>query len=369
MKAVILVGGEGTRLRPLTCNIPKAMVPVLNRPFLEHMIDHLKGHGIDDIILALSYLPHQIQSYFGDGDSFGIRLTYVVESSPLGTAGAVKNVEQHLNETFLVFNGDIFTDIDLGAMIRLHRQRGAKVTIALTPVEDPTRYGVVEANAEGRVQRFIEKPSREEAPCNTVNAGAYILEPDALSHIPPGLSFSFERELFPYLLDIGDPVYGYPSDAYWIDIGTLEEYQTLHQDLLQGKVSREFPGERAGEGIWVEEGCDIHPQAQLKGPTIIGRNCVIGPRAQLKGPSVIGRGCYIGGDSLIQGTIVWSNTRLGHRVALRDCVVGESVSIGDRSHVAAGCILSNNVVIGCDESLTPGTKVWPQEIRDERGLR
>jgi len=338
------------------------MVPVLNRPFLEHMIDHLKSHGIEDIVLALGYMPHQIQSYFGDGSSFGITMTYVVESSPLGTAGAVKNIEQHLNDTFIVLNGDIFSDIDLRAMIRLHRQRGATVTIALTPVEDPTRYGVVEANAEGRVQRFIEKPSREEAPCNRINAGAYIIEPGVLGRIPSGWSFTFERELFPHLLDIGDPVYSYPSDAYWIDIGTPETYLKLHYDLLRGRGRGRFPGKQACEGIWIEGDCDIHPQAQLKGPTIIGSNCVIGPRAQVRGPSVIGRGCYIGGDSLIEGAIVWSNTRLGQRVALRDCVVAESVSIGDRSQVAVGCILGDNVVIECDESLTSGTRVWPREI-------
>jgi len=366
MKAVILVGGEGTRLRPLTCNIPKSMVPVLNRPFLEHMINHLKGHGIHDIILALGHLPHQIQGYFGDGASFGVRLTYVVESFPLGTAGAVKNVEQHLDDTFLVFNGDIFTDMDLKAMIRLHHRKGAKITIALTPVEDPSMYGVVDTNAEGRVQRFIEKPGREEAPGNMINAGAYVVEPDVLSNIPSGLSFSFEREFFPQLLNIGDPIYGYPSDAYWIDIGTPEKYLKLHQDLLQGRASSTFPGEQTDEGIWVEEGCDIHPQAKLKGPTLIGKNCVIGSRVQLSGPSVIGHGCYIGRNSLIEGAILWNNTRLGQRVALRECVVAESVSIGDRSRIGAGCILGGNVVIGCDERLTPGAKAWPQETPDER---
>ena len=360
MKAVILVGGEGTRLRPLTCNTPKSMVPIANRPFLEHMINYLKGHGIDDIILALCYLPGQIQSYFGDGGNFGVRLTYEVEGSPLGTAGAVKNVAQHLNQTFLVFNGDIFTDLDLSAMMRLHRQRGAKVTIALTPVEDPTIYGVVESDAEGRLLRFIEKPRPEEAPSNLINAGIYTVEPDVLSHIPPGCHFSFERQVFPLLLEIGHPIYGYPCDNYWIDIGTPEKYLKLHHDLLRGRVSTGFLGQRAGEGIWVDGGCDIHPQAQLKGPTIIGRDCVIGPGVEVKGPSVIGHRCHIGRDSLIEGAIVWPNTRLGQGVALRNCVIGERVFIGDRSRVAEGCILADNVLIGCDEILTQGIRVWPQ---------
>lgn len=363
MKAVILVGGEGTRLRPLTCSIPKSMVPIINRPFLEHMINHLKSHGIDDITLALCHLPDQIQSYFGDGSDFGVKLTYVIEDYPMGTAGAVKNVEQHLDETFFVFNGDIFTDLDFSAMMRSHRQMGAKVTIALTPVEDPTIYGVVKTDAGGRLLRFVEKPSRDEAPSNMINAGTYIVEPDVLSHIPPRCFFTFERELFPLLLNIGDPIYGYPSDAYWIDIGTTEKYQKLHHDLLTGRVSRGFPGQRAGEGIWVEGDCDIHPSAQLKGPTVIGGNCVIDSGVQVKGPSVIGQGCHIGKDSLIEGAIVWHNTRLGQGVALRNCIIAEGIFIGDRSRVAEGCILGNNVVIGCDQSLTQGTRVWPPENR------
>ena len=361
MKAVILVGGEGTRLRPLTCSIPKAMVPIVNRPFLEHMIDYLKEHAIDDIILALWYLPHPIQSYFGDGSSFGVKLTYVVESFPLGTAGAVKNVEEHLDETFFVFNGDIFTDIDLTQMMEFHRESGSKVSIALTPVEDPTIYGVVETDSGGRVKRFIEKPRREEAPSNMINAGAYIIEPEVLGHVPPGLSFTFERELFPLLLEIGDPVYGYPSDAYWIDIGTPEKYLKLHHDLLAGRVKKTFPGERAGEGIWVEEGCNIHPSAQLVGPIVIGRNCLIGPYAWITGPAIMGQGCTIGEHALIDGAILWRNVRIGTRVTLRNCVVAESVSIGDQSQVMEGCVLGNNVVLGCDQRLAQGIRVWPEE--------
>ncbi|MBE0415903.1 MAG: NDP-sugar synthase [Dehalococcoidia bacterium] len=357
MKAVILVGGEGTRLRPLTFNTPKSMVPILNRPFLEHMIEYLKGHAINDIILALCYRPDHIQRYFGDGSKFGVKLTYVVEDPPLGTAGAVKNLEEHLDETFFVFNGDIFTDLDLTAMMKFHRGEGSKVSIALTPVEDPTTYGVVETNAEGKVKRFIEKPSPDAATTNMINAGAYIVEPDVLSHIPKGLNFTFERGLFPLLLERGVPVYGYQSDAYWIDIGTPESYLKLHHDLLMGRVAKGFPGERAGEGIWVEEGCDIHPQAELKGPIIIGRNCVIGSRAQVKGPSVIGQGCRIGKGCLIDEAIVWQNTCLGQGVSLRRCVVAENVFIGDRSRVMEGCVLGDNVVVGPDEKLTRGTKL------------
>ncbi|RLC71227.1 MAG: NDP-sugar synthase [Chloroflexi bacterium] len=360
MKAVILVGGEGTRLRPLTYNTPKSMVPIMNRPFLEHMIGYLKEHGIDDIILTLCYLPDPIQRYFGDGSKLGVRLSHVVEECPLGTAGAVKNVEECLNETFFVFNGDIFTDIDLTAMMEFHRQRGSKVSIALTPVDNPTIYGVVETDAGGRVQRFIEKPSPDAVTTNMINAGAYIVEPEVLSYIPRGQNFTFEQGLFPLLLERGDPVYGYQSDAYWIDIGTPEKYLKLHHDVLMGKVKKSFHGERLGEGIWVEGGCDIHHRAELEGPIVIGRDSVIGSRARLKGPAVIGRYCTIGTGSFIEGAIVWQNTRLGRGVLLKNCVVAENVVIGDRCQVAEGCVLGGNLIIGPGESLPQGTKLWPQ---------
>lgn len=220
MKGVILVGGEGTRMRPLTCNTAKAMLPVLNQPFLGHMIRYLREGGINDIIFALCYLPDNIKRYFGDGSQFGVKLTYVVEESPLGTAGGVKNAAAYLDDLFFVFNGDIVTDIDLRAMLSFHRRRKAKATIALTPVEDPSHYGVVETNAQGRVKRFIEKPPREEATTNMINAGIYILDPQVLNDVPPRTFFMFERHLFPLLLEKGVPIYGFPCDAYWIDMGT-----------------------------------------------------------------------------------------------------------------------------------------------------
>lgn len=361
MKAVLLVGGEGTRLRPLTLNTPKSMVPIANRPFLEHMIEYLKGHGIDDIILTLCYLPDRTRLHFGDGSNFGVKLTYALEDTPLGTAGAVKNVAECLDETFFVFNGDTYTDIDLTAMMEFHHNSGAKVTIALTPVEDPTIYGVVETSAGGRVQRFIEKPHRDAVTTNMINAGAYIIAPEVLSHIPNGLNFSFEHGLFPLLLKRGDPVYGFQSDAYWIDIGTPEKYLMLHHDLLEGRIARVFPGKPAGEGIWLEEGCNIHTQAQLEGTVIIGRNCVIGSMAHIKGPSIIGHNCIIDADSLVDGSVIWQNAQLGRKVSIRNCVIGENVVIGERTQCMEGCVLGSNVVVGSDQILEQGIKVWPDE--------
>ncbi len=357
MKAVILVGGEGTRLRPLTFNRPKSMVPILNRPFLEHMIDYLKRHNIYDIILALCYLPGHIQNYFGDGSDFGVRLTYVMENSPLGTAGAVKNVEQHIDETFFVFNGDIFTDLDLTQMNEFHQEMRAKVTIALTPVEDPSIYGVVEADASRRVERFIEKPSPDAVTTNMINAGTYIIAPEVLKSIPPESFYTFEREVFPMLVNTGEPVYSYPSNAYWIDIGSHEKYLKLHYDLLSGKTAKPFPS----KGIQIDENCDIHPQAKLKGPIIIGTNCVIGPRVRVKGPSVIGPNCQIGADSLVDGVVVWKNTSLGQAVSARGCVIAENVHVGDRSQIMEGSVLGDNVVVGAGKRIDRDTKLWADD--------
>ena len=209
MKAVILAGGEGTRLRPLTCNVPKPMVPILNRPFLEHMLGHLSGHGVDHAILTMWYLPDVIRSHFGNGEGLGLRLSYTLEETPLGTAGAVKNVEDELDGAFLVLNGDIFTNLDLSAMARFHRESGAMVTIALTQVEDPSAFGVVDMDESGRVSRFVEKPPPGEAPSNWINAGTYLIEREALAHAPGGEHYMFERGLFPKLLEMGAPVYGY----------------------------------------------------------------------------------------------------------------------------------------------------------------
>lgn len=256
MKAVILVGGEATRLLPLTCNTPKAMVPVLNIPFLEHVIRYLSKHQIKDIILAQGYLAQPIEDYLGDGSQLGVKLNYVVEDTPLGTAGAVKNAERYLDETFLMLNGDIFTDLDITAMIDLHQERKAKATIALTPVDDPTSYGLIETDAEGRITRFLEKPKRSQVTTNTINAGTYTLEPEILAQMPPQTKISIEREVFPLLLEQGKPVYAYPSSAYWIDMGTPEKYFRLHRDLLSGESSQYTPALPGGGGDWRAK---LHP--------------------------------------------------------------------------------------------------------------
>ncbi|MDY6833763.1 MAG: NDP-sugar synthase [Chloroflexota bacterium] len=354
MKAVVLVGGEGTRLRPLTCNTVKAMVPVINRPFLEHMISHLCRYNICDVILALGYLPYQIESRIGSGTDLGVNLTYSVEDSPLGTAGAVKNAEQYLDdEPFYVFNGDIFCDIDLGDMLTFHRERGAIATIALTPVDDPSAYGVVETNGTGRVDRFVEKPPKGTATTNLINAGIYILESTLLKDIPSDTPFMFEHHLFPLLLQQGLPVYGYPSDAYWIDMGTPEKYLNLNQDLLNGRAPFFLDNNYV---------CNEHKTStidQSDGPVILGDNCVVGPGAQIVGPAVLGDGCVIGDGAVIERSVLWQNVKVGCRANLVDCIVGSDCLIGDDSRIPQGSVVGDHVVIDDECKIQGDSRIWP----------
>jgi mannose-1-phosphate guanylyltransferase len=356
MKAVILVGGEATRLRPLTYNIPKAMVPILNTPFLEHVIRYLSSHQIKDIIIAQSQFSQPIKNYFRNGSHFGVKLNYSIEDTPLGTAGAVKNTEKHLNETFVVLNGDIFTDLDITAMIAVHQARKAKATIALTPVDDPTSYGLIETDAQGRVTRFLEKPSWEQITTNMINAGIYVLEPDTLNRIPYQTNFSFERGLFPLLLGQDEPIYAYSSAAYWIDIGTPEKYLQLHRDLLNGSsVQHSYP---VGEEIKIGEQSSIDPTAQIEGPVLIGNNCTIGGKVRLIGPVVIGSASTIQENAVIEASIIWRNARLEPGVNLRDSIIADNVCLNANS-IVHGSVLGDNVTVVSGSKLEPGSKILP----------
>jgi len=333
LKTVILVGGEGTRLQPLTHYLPKSMVPVLNRPFLEHTIAYLEKYGIGEIILTLSYLPQVIQSYFGGGSSLGVQLTYAVENNPLGTAGAVKNTEQYLNSTFVVLNGDIFTDLDISDMLAFHRCKGAKATIALTWVDNPSAFGVVETDNDGRVKRFIEKPSPNQAISNWINAGVYILEPEVLEYVPPNSHYMFERGLFPLLLKLDKPVYGYPFSGYWLDMGTPGKYLRLNCDLLLSKAKSALIEDLTRDGIHHDESATIHPSAEIVGPAVIGSGCRISPRVHIKGPAVIGPDCYIGEGASVEGAVLWRDVNIGACAKLQQCVVCHNTRIADNSQV------------------------------------
>jgi mannose-1-phosphate guanylyltransferase len=359
MKAVILVGGEGTRLRPLTCNTTKAMVPLLNMPFLEYMLRYLKGHGIKDVILAMSYLPDRIQAQLGDGSKLGVSLSYVIEEEPLGTGGAIKNVEAGLTEPFFVLNGDVLTGIDLTAMMSRHRQVKPRVSIDLTPVDNPTIYGVVETDRNDMVMRFVEKPAPDEISTNMINAGIYIIEPEVLGYIPPATPSMVERQLFPQLLKKGEPILAYPSDSYWLDIGTPEKYLKAHHDLLSGQApALAAYWDNFDPGVRVRGG-NIDPTAEIDGPVLIGEGCTLAKRAKLKGPAVLGPRCEIAQDARVEGAVLWQGVKVGKRALVRNCIVAANCRIGEGSQVLDNCVLGDNVVVGKNKKLAPETKVWP----------
>ena len=249
MKAVIMAGGKGTRLRPLTCNQPKPMVPIINRPMMEHIMALLKQYNFTEVMATLFYLPESIQNYFGDGQNFQMHIRYLIEENPLGTAGSVRNGADFLDETFLVISGDTLTDINLGAAVAFHRERGATATLVLTKVNNPLEYGMVITDAEGRIHRFLEKPGWGEVFSDTVNTGIYILDPKIFNYYQAGQVFDFSKDLFPQLLAGGEPLFGYVSEGYWSDIGNLEQYRQTHYDVLSGKVNLAIPGREIRPGV------------------------------------------------------------------------------------------------------------------------
>jgi len=330
MKVIILVGGEGTRLRPLTYSIVKSMVPVINRPFMEHVIRKLAKHGIKEAVLAMGYKPDSIYEHFQDGSGLDVKITYSLEEKPLGTAGAVKHAAQHVDDTFFVLNGDTFSDIDYTEMLQLHRRNKAMATIALTRVEDPTLFGVVETGREGRVKAFIEKPARDKITSHWINAGVYILEPAVLDYIPDNEFYMFEKGVFPTMLEKGEPVYSYASEAYWIDMGRPSQYHQLNCDMLEGKCSSPL---YKAESVIIEAGCEVHPSAQIIGPVLISAGCRVGEGVQIKGPAVIGCGCRIEKGSLVENSILWDNVIIGAGASIIDSIIASGVNIKEEARL------------------------------------
>jgi mannose-1-phosphate guanylyltransferase len=368
MKAVILVGGLGTRLRPLTCNTPKPMIPLVNQPFIEHMIENLRDQGISEVILAVQYLAGRFRDELGDGSRLGVRLQSAEEPEPRGTAGAVKHIEHLLDGTTFVFNGDVMTDLDLQAMLAFHRQHESQLTIALTPVEDPTAFGLVETEPNGRIRRFLEKPSRDEVTTNMINAGTYILEPAVFRYVPPAQHYMFERGLFPVMLQTSDPMFGYPSHAYWTDVGKPQAYLEVHHDILIGKVKYKFRGKQIAERVWAEGTTEIHPSAQIVGPVVLGPDVAIGADTRIIGPTVVGARCVIGADVSIEDSVLWDDNTIGAGAALRSCVVGRGNRISARAHLSDGTIVSDNCVIGSENRLERGIRIWPNTVLNDQAI-
>lgn len=368
MKAVILVGGLGTRLRPLTCTTPKPMIPLVNQPFIEWMLVRLRDQGISEVVLAVQYMADQFRTAFGDGSRLEMKLHIVEEPEPRGTAGAVKHVEHLLDGTTFIFNGDVMTDLDLQAMLAFHREKGSKVTLSLTPVEDPTQFGLVEMTPDNRVRRFMEKPRQDEITTNLINAGTYIIEPEIFRYVPPKEFYMFERGLFPVVLQTGDPMFGFPSRAYWTDIGKPQTYLDVHHDILIGKVRYSFHGKQIAERIWLEGDAEIHPSAQIVGPAVIGHGTVIERGARIIGPTVLGPGCRIGPDCSIEGAVLWANNVIEEGVVLRSCVLGQGNQIGKNTHIADGAIISDGCVLGPENRLERGIRIWPETKLGERAI-
>ena len=352
MKAILLAGGKGTRLRPLTLHTPKPIVPIFNRPFLHYQIDLLKRvPEIDEVILSLSYQPRRIEEIFGDGSDLGIKIRYVVEPAPLGTAGAIKYAGDKLTESVVVFNGDVLTEIDVAAVIQLHRDRQARATIVLTPVENPSAYGLVETDAQGNILRFLEKPKPEEITTNKINAGIYVLEPDTFDRIPSDVSWSIERSYFPSLVERHETFVAYTYEGYWIDIGTTEKYAQVHRDIMDGRYHaapfRDLHNPRTAVAVdaRIEEG------ARVEGPCFIDEGVLIKAGARVGPYSVIGRQTQVEADAVIEGSILWPNCRVGQGATVRGATVGRNCHLGQNVAVGAGAVLGDKT------TLTDYTKV------------
>jgi NDP-sugar pyrophosphorylase family protein len=345
-RAVILAGGEGTRLRPLTVTRPKPIVPLLNRPFLEYQLALLRQHGVTDIVLSCSYRVEDVRAAMGTGARAGVALRYAVEATPLGTAGGIRNAAEPGRGRLVVLNGDILTDADLGALLAFHEARGARTTIGLTAVDDPARYGLVETDPDGRIRRFVEKPRPEQITTRMVNAGIYVIEADLLSRIATDRPVSIERETFPALLADGIPCYGAPLGGYWRDIGTPAAYREAQVDLLQGRVATALTpaGLRRG-GCWVGPGSTIDPTAVLHRPALLGAGVAVESAAVVGPLTVLGDGCRIAAGARVEGAVLWERVAVDAEAVLAGCVVGADARIGAGSHLGPGVALESGAVV------------------------
>jgi NDP-sugar pyrophosphorylase family protein len=346
MKAILLAGGKGTRLRPLTIHTPKPIVPIFNRPFLHYQIDLLKQvPEIDEVILSLNYQPRRIEEIFGDGSDAGVSIRYVVEPAPLGTAGAVKYAGDKLTESVVVFNGDVLTQIDLAAVIRLHRERRAKATIVLTPVENPAAYGLVETDPDGNITRFVEKPKPQEITTNRINAGIYVLEPDTFDRIPSEVSWSIERSYFPSLIERHETFVAYVYDGYWIDIGTPEKYTQVHRDIMDGRYVTEPFVDVGASRLAIAADARIEEGAAIAGPCFIDEGVLVKSGARVGPYSVIGRQTQIEEQAVIGGAIIWPNCRISKEAEVRNAIIGRNCHIGRNVTIDDGAVLGDKTTL------------------------
>ena len=356
-----MAGGEGTRLRPLTSNQPKPMVPIVGKPCMAHILDLLSRHGLQDVIVTLAFMPQAIRSYFGDGENLGMRIEYSVEESPLGTAGSVRLASARLKETFVVISGDALTDVDLTELVEVHRARGASVTIGLKAVENPLEFGIVVTDEEGRIERFLEKPSWGQVFSDTINTGIYVLEPEVLRHVPKDRPFDFSKELFPLLLEMGRPMYGHVMGGYWQDIGNLEQYLQGNFDALEGRVDVSIPGIRLRGNVWLGEGVELEALEAIDGPAYVGNYCRIASGASIGAHSVLAANVTVRDHARVSRSVVDGSTYVGRSALVEGAIVGRRCDIGAHARVQEGAALGDDVTLGAESVVMRNVRIYPHK--------
>ncbi|CAN5313179.1 hypothetical protein BH24ACT19_BH24ACT19_11710 [soil metagenome] len=357
MRAVIMAGGQGTRLRPLTSNQPKPMISIVNTPCMEHIVRLLKRYGFEDIVVTLEYMPEVIREYFGDGSAWGVKMEYSVEEEPLGTAGSVKYVEEWLTERFVIVSGDALTDVDLGKAVAFHEERGAEVTLVLKEVDDPSEFGIVVVDDDGRVTEFLEKPDEDEVFSYTANTGIYVVEPGILQDIPEGQEYDWSKDHFPKMLEEGRPVYGFMMQGYWEDIGNIEQYMGAQRDVLDGKVRWVEPaGEKLRESVYAGSGTEVDEET-LEGPVVLGENVRVAPAARVGPYSILAPGVSVEADATVARSTVGEGSSVGEGAELDGALVGRSCSIGARTSLLEGSALGDGVTVGEGTTVASGVSV------------
>ncbi len=359
MKAVVMAGGEGTRLRPLTSNQPKPMVPIVGRPCMEHVLELLKLHGFDDVIVTLAFMPQAIRTYFGAGEAQGVSLRYSVEESPAGTAGSVRLAAEELDDTFLVISADALCDVDLGALVRFHEERGASVTVGLKSVENPLEFGLVVTDGEGRIERFLEKPSWGQVFSDTINTGIYVLEPEVLRHVPEGRPFDFAHQLFPLLLEMGRPLYGLALDGYWLDIGSIDQYRQANFDALDERVKLTIPGVRLRGNTWLGEGVELDELERIEGPAFVGNYCRIASTARVGPYAVLSSGVTVREHAVVARSVIDSETYIGRSALIEGAILGRSCDVRSHARVHEGAAVGDECALGHESVVMPGVRIYP----------
>lgn len=363
MKAIIMAGGEGNRLRPLTSNRPKPMIPVINKPVIEHAINLLRANSITDITISLFYLPDSVQNYFGDGSDWDVNISYSVEEIPLGTAGGVKKAFGGVDEPVIILSGDGIVDFDIQKVLRFHTEKESKFTIVLTRVKSPIEYGIAVLDENSRIDKFLEKPAWGEVFSDTVNTGMYVVEPEIIRrYIPEDAQFDFSLDLIPLLKSEGIPMYGHIAEGYWCDVGTMHAYREVHQAILDGKVRVDFPGKKIGDAVWVGRNVEIAANAKIRGPVVLGNFVKVKNNAEVSEFSVIGDNCVIEENASVRRSIILHNTVIGPKSELRGAIIGKRCYIEDGVSIYEGAVVSDDCEIGSGAEIPPGIRVWPEKI-------